>query len=185
MGPLRSFPLQRWSPTMPTAEWPFRQNSDFWYLTGLDEPDAVALFLPHRPEGERFVLFVNPKDPPPRSGPAAAGAVKAPSIASAPIVPTHVSVGCLAAAVSGGCRADCLPHRQSSACGAAGAAHLGDAAGPGTAHWPCGLRWWRLVRCCTACACARTPRAGADAGGLQDLRRAHELARARRSPGHE
>ena len=42
------------------TEWPFRQNSDFWYLTGLDEPDAVALFLPHRPEGERFVLFVNP-----------------------------------------------------------------------------------------------------------------------------
>ena len=26
------------------TEWPFRQNSDFWYLTGLDEPDAVALF---------------------------------------------------------------------------------------------------------------------------------------------
>ena len=45
------------------CEWPFRQNSDFWYLTGFDEPDAVALFLPHRPEGERFVLFVNPKEP--------------------------------------------------------------------------------------------------------------------------
>ena len=45
------------------TEWPFRQNSDFWYLTGLDEPDAVALLLPHRPEGERFVLFVQPKDP--------------------------------------------------------------------------------------------------------------------------
>ena len=45
------------------CEWPFRQNSDFWYLTGFDEPDAVALFLPHKPEGERFVLFVNPKEP--------------------------------------------------------------------------------------------------------------------------
>ncbi|MCP9881433.1 aminopeptidase P N-terminal domain-containing protein [Cyanobium sp. Alchichica 3B3-8F6] len=45
------------------CEWPFRQNSDFWYLTGFDEPDAVALFLPHRPEGERFVLFVAPKEP--------------------------------------------------------------------------------------------------------------------------
>ena len=45
------------------CEWPFRQNSDFWYLTGFDEPDAVALFLPHRPEGERFVLFVQPKEP--------------------------------------------------------------------------------------------------------------------------
>jgi Xaa-Pro aminopeptidase len=45
------------------CEYPFRQNSDFWYLTGFDEPDAVALFLPHRPEGERFVLFVQPKEP--------------------------------------------------------------------------------------------------------------------------
>ncbi len=45
------------------CEWPFRQNSDFWYLTGFDEPEAVALLLPHRPEGERFVLFVQPKEP--------------------------------------------------------------------------------------------------------------------------
>ena len=45
------------------CEWPFRQNSDFWYLTGFDEPDAVALLLPHRPEGERFVLFVQPREP--------------------------------------------------------------------------------------------------------------------------
>ena len=45
------------------CEWPFRQNSDFWYLTGFDEPDAVALVLPHRPEGERFVLFVAPRQP--------------------------------------------------------------------------------------------------------------------------
>ncbi len=45
------------------CDYPFRQNSDFWYLTGFDEPDAVALFLSHRPEGERFVLFVLPKEP--------------------------------------------------------------------------------------------------------------------------
>ncbi len=45
------------------CEWPFRQNSDFFYLTGFDEPDAVALLLPHRPEGERYVLFVHPRDP--------------------------------------------------------------------------------------------------------------------------
>jgi len=44
------------------CEWPFRQNSDFWYLTGFDEPEAVALFLPHRSEGERFVLFVQPRE---------------------------------------------------------------------------------------------------------------------------
>ncbi|WP_353291661.1 aminopeptidase P N-terminal domain-containing protein [Synechococcus sp. M16CYN] len=45
------------------CEWPFRQDSDFFYLTGFDEPGAVALLLPHRPKGERFVLFVQPKDP--------------------------------------------------------------------------------------------------------------------------
>ena len=45
------------------CEFPFRQDSDFFYLTGFDEPDAVALLLPHRPEGERFVLFAHPKDP--------------------------------------------------------------------------------------------------------------------------
>ena len=45
------------------CEWPFRQNSDFWYLTGFDEPEAVALFLPHRPECERYVLFVQPREP--------------------------------------------------------------------------------------------------------------------------
>ena len=44
------------------CEWPFRQDSDFFYLTGFDEPDAVALLLPHRPVGERYILFVQPKD---------------------------------------------------------------------------------------------------------------------------
>ena len=45
------------------CEYPFRQNSDFWYLTGFDEPNAVALFLSHKAEGERFILFVSPKEP--------------------------------------------------------------------------------------------------------------------------
>jgi len=44
------------------CEYPFRQDSNFWYLTGFDEPDSVALFLSHRPRGERFILFVSPKD---------------------------------------------------------------------------------------------------------------------------
>ncbi len=44
------------------VEHPFRQNSDFWYLTGFDEPGAVALFLPHRPDNP-FVLFVEARDP--------------------------------------------------------------------------------------------------------------------------
>ena len=44
------------------CEYPFRQDSNFWYLTGFDEPDAIALFLSHKPKGERFIMFVSPKD---------------------------------------------------------------------------------------------------------------------------
>jgi Xaa-Pro aminopeptidase len=40
---------------------PFRQNSDFFYLTGFPEPDAVAVFTPGHDDGE-FHLFVNPRD---------------------------------------------------------------------------------------------------------------------------
>ena len=39
----------------------FRQNSDFFFLTGFDEPDAVALINPTGIK-ERFVLFVRPRD---------------------------------------------------------------------------------------------------------------------------
>jgi Xaa-Pro aminopeptidase len=41
---------------------PFRQHSDFSYLTGFPEPDAVAVFIPKRKEGE-FILFCRPRDP--------------------------------------------------------------------------------------------------------------------------
>ncbi len=44
------------------VEHPFRQDSDFFYLTGFNEPDAVAVLAPHHEE-HRFVLFVQPKDP--------------------------------------------------------------------------------------------------------------------------
>ncbi|HUR40390.1 MAG TPA: aminopeptidase P N-terminal domain-containing protein [Verrucomicrobiae bacterium] len=40
----------------------FRQDSDFTYLTGFPEPDAIAVLAPGRPEGE-YLLFVRPKDP--------------------------------------------------------------------------------------------------------------------------
>ncbi len=39
----------------------FRQASDFFFLTGFDEPDAVALIDPAHAK-ERFVLFVRPRD---------------------------------------------------------------------------------------------------------------------------
>ncbi len=44
------------------ADFPFRQDSDFWYLTGFNEPNAVAVFIPGRAEGE-YVLFCQAKDP--------------------------------------------------------------------------------------------------------------------------
>src|SRR5687767_14316819 len=37
------------------TEYPFRQDSDFHYLTGFDEPDSVAVLTPGHPE-HRFVL---------------------------------------------------------------------------------------------------------------------------------
>ncbi|MBD2259857.1 aminopeptidase P N-terminal domain-containing protein [Pseudanabaena sp. FACHB-2040] len=43
------------------VEHPFRQDSDFYYLTGFNEPQAVAVLAPHHEE-HRFVLFVRPKD---------------------------------------------------------------------------------------------------------------------------
>jgi Xaa-Pro aminopeptidase len=44
------------------VEYVFRQDSDFFYLTGFNEAEVVAVLAPHHPE-HRFVLFVQPKDP--------------------------------------------------------------------------------------------------------------------------
>jgi Xaa-Pro aminopeptidase len=43
------------------TEYRFRQDPDFYYLTGFDEPDAVAVLTPHD-EAHRFTLFVRPRD---------------------------------------------------------------------------------------------------------------------------
>nr|MDJ0556711.1 Xaa-Pro aminopeptidase [Microcoleaceae cyanobacterium MO_207.B10] len=44
------------------VEYAYRQDSDFFYLTGFNEPDAVAVIAPHQ-EKHKFVLFLRPKDP--------------------------------------------------------------------------------------------------------------------------
>ena len=55
-------------PTAPVArrnrdiEHPYRPDSDFFYLTGFPEPDAVALLLPGREAGE-YLLFCREQDP--------------------------------------------------------------------------------------------------------------------------
>ena len=44
------------------SEFAFRQNSDFYYLTGIREPDALLVLLPGRAEGES-VVFCQDRDP--------------------------------------------------------------------------------------------------------------------------
>ncbi|WP_026244408.1 Xaa-Pro aminopeptidase [Dasania marina] len=44
------------------CEYPFRQDSDFYYLTGFAEPDAVLLLIPGREYGETIV-FCRERDP--------------------------------------------------------------------------------------------------------------------------
>ncbi len=44
------------------VEYPYRQDSDFYYVTGFDEPNAVAVLLPKRKRGE-FILFCRERDP--------------------------------------------------------------------------------------------------------------------------
>ena len=40
------------------TEYPFRQDSDLWYLTGWEQPEAVAVSTQ-----SRFTFFVQPRDP--------------------------------------------------------------------------------------------------------------------------
>ncbi len=59
--------------------YPYRQDSDFIYLTGFDEPEAVAVLIPGREHAE-YILFCRERDPSretwdgPRAGPEGAQA---------------------------------------------------------------------------------------------------------------
>jgi len=44
------------------VEYPYRPDSDFYYLTGFPEPEAVAVLIPDRDHGE-YILFCREKDP--------------------------------------------------------------------------------------------------------------------------
>ncbi len=44
------------------SEFPYRQDSDFYYLTGFGEPEAVAAIIPGREFGE-YILFCRERDP--------------------------------------------------------------------------------------------------------------------------
>lgn len=43
------------------VEYRYRQDSDFYYLTGFAEPESVAVLAPDRPSGE-FILFCRERD---------------------------------------------------------------------------------------------------------------------------
>src|SRR5918911_3075054 len=44
------------------TEYRYRQDSDFYYLTGFNEPESIAVIAPAHPE-HKYTLFVRPRDP--------------------------------------------------------------------------------------------------------------------------
>jgi Xaa-Pro aminopeptidase len=44
------------------TEYLYRQDSDFYYLTGIEEPDTTAVLRNDPADGRRYVLFVRPRD---------------------------------------------------------------------------------------------------------------------------
>lgn len=44
------------------THYPFRQDSDFLYLSGFPEPEAVIVLMPGRPQGE-YILFCRERNP--------------------------------------------------------------------------------------------------------------------------
>ena len=58
---LAIIPAAQEVPRNADTHYEFRQDSDFFFLTGFEEPDAVAVFNPAHAK-ERYVLFVRPRD---------------------------------------------------------------------------------------------------------------------------
>ena len=44
------------------SDYPYRQDSDFYYLTGFSEPDSVMVLVPGRGHAE-YILFCRDRDP--------------------------------------------------------------------------------------------------------------------------
>lgn len=45
-----------------SLEFTYRQDNNFYYLTGFEEPEAICVLAPEHPE-HHFILFVAPRDP--------------------------------------------------------------------------------------------------------------------------
>jgi Xaa-Pro aminopeptidase len=56
---LRSAPMRTMSND---TGYLYRQDSDFYYLTGIDEDDVTAVFRPNASDRLRYVLFLRPRD---------------------------------------------------------------------------------------------------------------------------
>ncbi|MGB0467302.1 MAG: Xaa-Pro aminopeptidase [Pontibacterium sp.] len=55
-------PSAQLQPRNRDVDYAFRQDSDFYYLSGFDEPDAVLVLIPGRAAGE-YVVFCQDRDP--------------------------------------------------------------------------------------------------------------------------
>ena len=61
-GSIAIVPTSPVRPRNRDVEFPFRPDSNFYYLTGFGEPEAVAVLAPGREQGE-FVVFCRERDP--------------------------------------------------------------------------------------------------------------------------
>jgi Xaa-Pro aminopeptidase len=60
-GSLAIFPSAPEVQRNPDVEYPYRQESNFYYLSGFEESESILLFAPSGP-GHRFIMFVRPRD---------------------------------------------------------------------------------------------------------------------------
>ena len=56
---LRSAPVRTMSNDV---EYLYRQDSNFYYLTGIEQDDVTALLRPDAADGKRYILFLRPRD---------------------------------------------------------------------------------------------------------------------------
>ncbi|HYX22000.1 MAG TPA: aminopeptidase P N-terminal domain-containing protein, partial [Thermoanaerobaculia bacterium] len=65
MLPPKSIAILRSAPTRVMTNdvnYPYRQDNDFYYLTGITEDDVTAVLRPDAPDGKKYVLFLRPRD---------------------------------------------------------------------------------------------------------------------------
>jgi len=60
-GSIAIIPAAREATRTNDTQYRYRQDSDFLYLTGFDEPESIAIIAPGREK--KYMLFVRPRDP--------------------------------------------------------------------------------------------------------------------------